>query len=94
MMSMETADLCPRLKALKQRHLYVPHGMSIPPEIASVCVAKVDPRPIESYWDALVHLAASVMCGHASAVAALARFGSAARPASEGRLPVRPLSLA
>jgi TnpA family transposase len=34
---------------------------------------------IEKHWDTLVHLAASVMNGNASAVAALARFGSAAR---------------
>ena len=34
---------------------------------------------IEKHWDTLVHLAASVMSGNASAVAALARFGSAAR---------------
>src|SRR3546814_7820547 len=29
-------DLCPRLKELKQRHLYVPRGTIIPPEIAAV----------------------------------------------------------
>jgi TnpA family transposase len=34
---------------------------------------------IEAHWDSLVHLAASVMLGHASAATALARFGSAAR---------------
>src|SRR3989475_9006325 len=34
---------------------------------------------IEKHWDSLVPLAASVMSGHASAVAALARFGSAAQ---------------
>ena len=34
---------------------------------------------IEAHWDQLVHLAASVQTGHASAVTALARFGSAAR---------------
>lgn len=72
-------DLCPRLKELKQRQLFVPRGMAIPAEIASVCVANVDPLLIESHWDALVHLTASVMSGHASAVAALARFGSSAR---------------
>ena len=72
-------DLCPRLKELKQRHLYVPRGMEVPAEIASVCVANVAPSLVESHWDALVHLTASVMSGHASAVAALARFGSAAR---------------
>lgn len=39
----------------------------------------VDTALIEKHWDTLVHLAASVMSGNASAVAALARFGSAAR---------------
>jgi TnpA family transposase len=72
-------DLCPRLKELKQRHLFVPRGMAIPAEIAAVCEANVNTELIEKHWDTLVHLAASVMSGNASAVAALARFGSAAR---------------
>jgi len=72
-------DLCPRLRELRQRHLFVPRGMKIPEEIAAVCEASVDPALIEAHWDNLVHLAASVMSGHASPVAALARFGSAAR---------------
>jgi TnpA family transposase len=71
-------DLCPRLKELKQRHLFVPRGTKVPVEIAAVCEANVDIALIEKHWDSLVHLAASVMSGHASAVAALARFGSAA----------------
>jgi len=72
-------DLCPRLRELRQRHLFVPRGTKIPEEIAAVCEASVDTTLIESHWDSLVHLAASVMSGHASAVTALARFGSAAR---------------
>ena len=72
-------DLCPRLKELKQRHLFVPRGAKVPAEIAAVCEANVDVALIEKHWDSLVHLAASVMSGHASAVAALARFGSAAQ---------------
>src|SRR3546814_17985109 len=72
-------DLCPRLKELKQRHLYVPRGTIIPPEIAAVCEATVDTALIETHWDTLVNLAASVMSGNASAVAELARFGTAAR---------------
>ncbi|WP_225785506.1 Tn3-like element IS1071 family transposase [Xenophilus sp. Marseille-Q4582] len=72
-------DLCPRLKELKQRHLFVPRGTNVPAEIAAVCEANVDVALIEKHWDSLVHLAASVMSGHASAVAALARFGSAAQ---------------
>ena len=72
-------DLCQRLKELKQRHLFVPRGTKVPAEIAAVCDANVDVALIEKHWDSLVHLAASVMSGHASAVAALARFGSAAQ---------------
>ena len=72
-------DLCPRLKELKQRHLFVPRGTKVPDAIKAVCEANVDVALIEKQWDSLVHLAASVMSGHASAVAALARFGSAAQ---------------
>ena len=72
-------DLCPRLKELKQRHLFLPRGMVVPAEIAAVCEASVNTDLIEQHWDTLVHLAASVMSGNASAVAVLARFGSAAR---------------
>ena len=72
-------DLCPRLKELKQRHLFLPRGMAIPAEIAAVCEASVNTDLIEKHWDNLVHLAASVMSGNVSAVAALARFGSAAQ---------------
>ncbi len=71
--------MCPRLKELKQRHLFLPRGMVIPAEIAAVCEASINTDLIEKHWDTLVHLAASVMTGNASAVAALARFGSAAK---------------
>ena len=72
-------DLCPRLKELKQRQLYVPRGTDIPEAIRPICIANADIELIESHWDRLVHLTASVHTGHASAVTALARFGSAAR---------------
>jgi len=72
-------DLCPRLRELKQRRLFVPRATKVPEEIAAVCEASIDTALIEAHWDSLVHLAASVMSGHASAVAALARFGSAAK---------------
>ncbi len=72
-------DLCPRLRELRQRRLFVPRAMEIPAEIAPVCEASIDTAPIKAHWDDLVRLAASVMSGHASAVVALARFGSAAR---------------
>ncbi|WP_382228705.1 hypothetical protein, partial [Hydrogenophaga atypica] len=40
-------DLCPRLKELKQRHLFVPRGTKVPAEIAAVCEANVDVALIE-----------------------------------------------
>ena len=72
-------DLCPRLKELKQRHLYLPRDMAAPEDIAAVCRAQVDIQLIRTHWDSLVNLAASVKSGHVTAVAVLARFGSAAR---------------
>jgi TnpA family transposase len=72
-------DLCPRLKELKQRHLFVPRGTKVPAEISTVFEANVDIALIEKHWDSQVHLAASAMIGHARAVAAQARFGSAAQ---------------
>jgi TnpA family transposase len=72
-------DLCPRLRALAQRRLFLPRGATVPKELVHVCSPQVDTTAIESHWDSLVHLAASVMSGHASAVTALARLGSAAR---------------
>lgn len=71
-------DLCPRLKELKRRHLFLPRGMSIPAEIAAVCRSDINTQLINEQWDRLGNLAASVRSGHASAVATLARFGSAA----------------
>ena len=72
-------DLCPRLKELKQRHLYLPRGMKAPEEIAAVCRAHIDTQLICTHWDSLINLGASVSTGNATAVAVLGRFGSAAR---------------
>jgi TnpA family transposase len=72
-------DLCPRLKELKQRRLYLPRGFEIPEALRPIAVANVALDRIERHWDELVHLAASVHTGHASAVDVLARFGAAAR---------------
>ena len=54
-------------------------GMPVPLDLAAVCTSAVNIELIESHWNSLVDLGASVMTGHCSAVAAMARFGSAAR---------------
>ena len=72
-------DLCPRLKALKERHLFLPRGTAIPESVHEICSASVDLERIRSHWDDTVHLIASVHAGHTSAVYVTARYGSASR---------------
>src|ERR1017187_1245441 len=72
-------DLCPRLKALKDRHLFLPRGTAIPESVREICSASVDLERIRSHWDDTVHLIASVHAGHTSAVYVTARYGSASR---------------
>jgi TnpA family transposase len=56
-------DLCPRLRELAQRRLFLPRGAVVPDALARVCSAHVDTKAIEAHWDSLVHLAASVLSG-------------------------------
>ena len=72
-------DLCPRLKALKDRHLFLPRGSHIPERVRAICQANVDLQRIAAHWDEAVHLIASVHSGHTSAVHVTARYGSAAQ---------------
>jgi TnpA family transposase len=72
-------DLCPRLKALKDRQLYLPRGSEVPQILASICSATLDLKSVPSHWDEFVHLIASAYSGHTSAINVLVRFGSAAR---------------
>jgi TnpA family transposase len=72
-------DLCPRLKELNDRHLFLPRGSEIPENLAQICHATIDPAKAARQWDAMVHLFASVHSGHSSAITVLARYGSAAR---------------
>ena len=72
-------DLCPRLKALKGRHLFLPRGTAIPESVREICSASVDLERICTHWEQTVHLVASVHSGHANAVHVTARYGSASR---------------
>jgi TnpA family transposase len=72
-------DLCPRLKALKDRHLYLPRGSDIPEKLINICNATLNLDRVEAEWERWVHLTASVHSGHTSAINVLARFGSSAR---------------
>jgi TnpA family transposase len=72
-------DLCPRLKNIKHRHLYVTRGSTVPASIREVCRCEVAPEDIVAQWDPLLRLAASIREGYVSAVHDLSRYGSAAR---------------
>ena len=71
--------MCPRLKALSDRHLYLPRGSDVPENLKAICEASLDLSQVAAQWDAWVRLLASVYSGHISAVNLMARFGSAAR---------------
>ncbi len=72
-------DLCPRLKALTDRHLFLPRGYEVPQILQPICEASLDLSEVPLHWDRWVHLIASAYSGHTSAINVLARFGSAAR---------------
>ena len=72
-------DLCPRLKALKDRHLFLPRGCEVPQILKPICNATLDLKSVPIHWDRWVHMIASAYGGHTSAINVLTRFGSAAR---------------
>lgn len=72
-------DLCPRLRDLAERKLYLPHMFSVPEGLEAATVRRVSLTAIERGWDDLLRLAASIRSGRISATLALQRFGSAAQ---------------
>jgi TnpA family transposase len=71
-------DLCPRLRDLSERKLFVPRGWPVPEALEGVTVRRVSVKAIECGWEDLVRLAASIRAGKVSAAHAIHRLGSAA----------------
>lgn len=70
--------LCPRLKRLSERKLYVPSRMkNIPESLKDIVIPSISLKKVGEDWDNMVRLAASIETGHTTATVALARFGSA-----------------
>ena len=72
-------DLCPRLKDLAERRLYLPRGIEVPPALERVRCGRVSLTAVRDGCDELLRLIASVRLGRVSAKEALDRLGSAAR---------------
>ena len=71
-------DLCPRLKNLNDHRLHLPVDFPFPPSIESIVRPDLFLSIIESQWDELVRLTASIKAGKVTATAVLKRFGSVA----------------
>ncbi len=72
-------DLCPRMRDLRNRILYAPKGVPIPKKLMPVVSRGVSIPSIQSGWDGLGRIAASVKSGRTNATVVLRRFGSASR---------------
>jgi TnpA family transposase len=72
-------DLCPQLRNLIERKLYVPSGTKPLDGIEGVMVAGVSLKAISKNWDELLRLIASIRTGRLSPSMAVQRLGSAAQ---------------
>ncbi|MGH7462385.1 MAG: transposase, partial [Longimicrobiales bacterium] len=72
-------DLCPRLRDLAERKLFLPRSLEAPEGLDQVLVRDVSLKAIRSGWDEYLRVVASVRSGRVSANVLLHRFGSAAR---------------
>lgn len=72
-------DLCPRLRDLSERKLYLPAKFEVPESIERVTVKRVSLRKIRAGWDELMRIVASIRVGRISAELALRYLSSAAK---------------
>ena len=72
-------DLCPRLRDLAERKLYMPPGFPVPEGIERATVKRLSRKAICSGWDDLMRVVASIRIGKIGADVALRLLGSAAQ---------------
>nr|WP_238553222.1 Tn3 family transposase [Cupriavidus necator] len=72
-------DLCPWLRNLSERKLYLPRGLQVTNGLSAAVSHEISLKAIRDGWDGLLRLIASIHSGRLSAIVALQRFGSAAQ---------------
>ena len=72
-------DLCPRLRDLSERKLYLPARFEVPEGIERITTKRLSLKAIRLGWDEFLRVLASIRVGRISAELAMQRFGSAAR---------------
>ncbi len=72
-------DLCPQLRNLSERRLFVPRRMDVPDALAVATVDDISERAIIKGWNELLRLIASIRIGRVSPKFVLEKMGSAAQ---------------
>lgn len=71
-------DLCPRIRDLEERKLYVLRDMDVPEGLAGLVLKDVSLRSVRLGWDEMCRWAASIYSGYITANVAMERLGSGA----------------
>lgn len=72
-------DLCPQLRDMAERRLYLPRSIELPENLERIAVTNVSEPAITKGWDELLRLIASIRGGRVSPRAAMEKLGSAAQ---------------
>lgn len=72
-------DLCPQLRDIAERRLYLPRSIALPENLERIAVTNVAESAITKGWDELLRLVASIRAGRLSPRAAMEKLGRAAQ---------------
>lgn len=72
-------DLCPQMRDLSERKLYLPKGIKLPENLELIALTNVSERAITKGWDELLRLIASIRSGRVTPKEVLEKMGSSAK---------------
>ncbi|MDR3369715.1 transposase [Rhodoferax sp.] len=72
-------DLCPQMRDLSERRLYLPRSVKLPENLERIALTNVSERAIHKGWDELLRLIASIRSGRLTPKEALEKMGSSAQ---------------
>ncbi len=72
-------DLCPQLRNLSERKLFLPRHFAVPEALDRIVMREISISAIKNGWDEYLRLLASIRSGRVSANVVMQRFGSAAQ---------------
>ncbi len=72
-------DLCPQMRDLAERRLYLPRSVKLPENLERIALTNVSERAIAKGWDELLRLVASIRSGLVTPKEVLEKMGSSAQ---------------